>query len=494
MNRRTDFSLHRNWWVNYSIEGRTMLIHTGSLLWLIPLTWVPQVLGSKTCGFFLICMFPSLFNLDGFEFPPLLPFPQWVRIAKPLLIPPIKSVTAPLPIFRALAAANRTGYTAPDGSTNTYSYDTLNRLTTLANSATGSFGFSYDALSRRTQMTRPNGVTTNYTYDNLSRLLSVLHQLSRSTIDGATYTVDNAGNRTAKTDDYSSVTSDYTYDALYELTQVTQGGTTTESYSYDPAGNRTASLGIPSYTTNSSNEMTANSNASYTYDSNGNTHTKTDSTGTTTYAWDYENRLTTVTLPGSSGTVTFKYDPFGRRIEKISPTTTSIFAYDGANLVETTNGSGSEVASYTRTQNIDEPLAMDRSGTIDFYEQDGLGSITSLSNAAGALAQTYTYDSFGNTTNSSGSLTNFFRYTGREFDTETGLYYYRARYYDPVNGRFLSQDPENFTAGPNFYAYAFNSPTLLIDPMGYAGVPPGLSAPIQNGLIQQLKNIFPGSN
>jgi YD repeat-containing protein len=89
-------------------------------------------------------------------------------------------------------------------------------------------------------MTRPNGVTTNYTYDNLSRLLSVLHQLSGSTIDGATYTVDNAGNRTAKTDDYSSVTSNYTYDALYELTQVTQGGTTTESYSYDPVGNRTA--------------------------------------------------------------------------------------------------------------------------------------------------------------------------------------------------------------------------------------------------------------
>ena len=87
------------------------------------------------------------------------------------------------------------------------------------------------------------------------------------TIDGASYTLDSAGDRTAKADDYAGVTSNYTYDALYELTQVTQGGTTTESYSYDPAGNRTASLGIPSYTTNSSNEMTANSNASYTYDS-----------------------------------------------------------------------------------------------------------------------------------------------------------------------------------------------------------------------------------
>jgi hypothetical protein len=124
-----------------------------------------------------------------------------------------------------------------------------------------------------------------------------------------------------------------------------------------------------------------------------------------------------ISIPGA--TFTFKYDPFGRRIEKISPSTTSIFAYDGDTLVETTNGSGSEVASYTQTRNIDEPLAMLRSTTTSFYEADGLASITSLTNSSGSVVQTYTYDSFGNTTNSSGSVTNFFRYTGREFDAET---------------------------------------------------------------------------
>ena len=66
---------------------------------------------------------------------------------------------------------------------------------------------------------------------------------------------------------------------------------------------------------------------------------------------------------------------------------------------------------------------MQRGSTVDYYEQDGLGSVTSLTAANGSVAQTYTYDSFGNTTNSTGSLTNFFRYTGREFDTETGLYF-----------------------------------------------------------------------
>ncbi|MFZ3200418.1 MAG: RHS repeat-associated core domain-containing protein [Candidatus Acidiferrales bacterium] len=371
------------------------------------------------------------------------------------------------------ADSNRTGFTAPDGSTNAYSYDTLNRLATLANSWAGSFGFSYDALGRRTQLTRPNGIATNYSYDNLSRLLSVLHQAGLTTLDGASYTVDNAGNRTAKTDDLAGVTSNYTYDPIYELTQVQKASSTTESYSYDPVGNRTASLGVSSYTTNSSNEMTATSNASYTYDSNGNETSKTDSTGTTNYAWDYENRLTQVTLPGQGGTVQFRYDPFGRRIEKISPNATSIFAYDGPNLIETVNSTGGVVARYTQGQNIDEPLAESRSGTVSYYEQDGLSSVTSLTASNGSLAQSYTYDSLGNTTNSSGSLTNFFRYAGREFDTETGLYCDRARYFDPTTGRFLSEDPLGFAAdGVNFYEYAYDNPTDFTDPLGLQGLTP----------------------
>jgi RHS repeat-associated protein len=109
---------------------------------------------------------------------------------------------------------------------------------------------------------------------------------------------------------------------------------------------------------------------------------------------------------------------------------------------------------------------MQRGTTTSFYEADGLGSITSLSTSAGAVAQTYTFDSFGNTTNSSGSLTNFFRFTGREFDTETGLYFDRARYFDPTTGRFVSEDPIGFNGGMNFYRYVRNSPVNLNDPFG----------------------------
>jgi RHS repeat-associated protein len=202
-------------------------------------------------------------------------------------------------------------------------------------------------------------------------------------------------------------------------------------------------------------------------DNNGNTLTKVTGSNTTTYAWDFENRLKSVTLPGTGGTVTFKYDPFGRRIYKSSTSSTSIYAYDGDNLIEEINSSGAAVARYSQTIEVDEPLAMLRSGTTSYYDADGLGSITSLSNGAGALAQTYAFDSFGKQTASSGSLANPFQYTSREFDGETNLLYFRARYYDPQTGRFISEDPIRFDSGQNdFFVYVGNHSTDLVDPSG----------------------------
>jgi RHS repeat-associated protein len=360
------------------------------------------------------------------------------------------------------AASNRTSLTAPDGSITTYGYDTLNRMNGLANSWAGSFGFSYDALSRRTQLTRPNGVNTNYNYDSLSHLLSVLHQAGVNTLDGASYTYDPAGNRTAKTNYLNGTTSNYTYDQLYELTQVTQGASTTESYSYDAVGNRLSSSGVPSYNYNVSNELTSNSTGSYTYDNNGNT--LTDATGKS-YTWDFENRMISAIVPGS-GAVTFKYDPFGRRIEKSSWLGTTNYLYDGANTLETTDQNGNEVARYADTLGLDEPLSELVSGTASFYGQDGVGSVTSLTSSSGAVINTYRYNSYGKLISSAGALANPFQYTGREADSETNAYYYRARYYDPSSGRFTSEDPLSFDSETDFYTYSGNAPTLFSDPLG----------------------------
>jgi len=258
----------------------------------------------------------------------------------------------------------------------------------------------------------------------------------------------------------------YGYDNIYELLSAAQGGTTTESYTYDPVGNRLSNVSGSGWSNNTSNELTSRPGVTYSYDANGNTTSKSDSTGATTYAWDYENRLVSVALPGSGGTVTFKYDPFGRRIYKSSSSATSVYTYDGDNLIEETNSTGSVVARYSQGLNIDEPLVGLRSGTTSYYEADGLGSVTTLSNAAGAVSNNYTYDSFGNLVASSGSIVNNFRYTGREWDPETSLYYYRARYYDQSTGRFLTEDPAGFDVNTDFFAYVGNSPLNWTDPLG----------------------------
>jgi RHS repeat-associated protein len=243
---------------------------------------------------------------------------------------------------------------------------------------------------------------------------------------------------------------------------VTQGTTSTEAYTFDPVGNRLSSLAVPSYTINNSNEViAAGSSSSYTYDNDGNTLSKTDSTGTTTFTWDFENRLTSVHPPGQT-TVTFKYDPFGRRIQK----GTSVYLYNGANLIEEVDTGTNIVARYVFGTGIDEPLAAYRGAMWEFYQADGLGSITSLSTNPGTVSDSFVYDSFGNVASSTGVFVQPFRYTGREWDAETGLYYYRARYYDPAVGRFLNEDPIGFKGGNNFYAYVGNNPQNWADPSG----------------------------
>lgn len=265
------------------------------------------------------------------------------------------------------------------------------------------------------------------------------------TLDGAGYTYDNAGNRTAKTNYLNNITENYTYDPTYQLTQVTQGTTTTESYSYDAVGNRLSSLGMSPYSYNSSNELTSTPSATFVYDANDNMLTKADSSGTTTYNWDFENRLSSVVLPGTGGTVSFVYDPLGRRIQKSSSAGATNYFYDGENTIEELDASGNVVARYAQNWGIDEPLAEQRSGTMSFYEEDGLGSVTSLSSLT-TISNSYMYDSFGNLVSSTGLPGNPFQFTARDFDSETDLRYYRARYYDSHTGRFISQDPKRFRA------------------------------------------------
>ncbi|MFZ0563339.1 MAG: RHS repeat-associated core domain-containing protein [Terriglobales bacterium] len=201
-------------------------------------------------------------------------------------------------------------------------------------------------------------------------------------------------------------------------------------------------------------------------DANGNT--LSDPSGKS-YTWDYENRLVQAVVPGT-GTVSFKYDPFGRRIQKSGPLGTTNYLYDGmdtdANAIEELDGGGNVLSRFAQGPGIDRPLAEFAAGAATYYEQDGLGSVTSLSSGTGTIGNTYTYDSYGRLTASTGTLTNPFQFTGRDFDPETQLNFYRARYYDNSTGRFISEDPSQFDAGDDFYVYVKNNPLIWIDPLG----------------------------
>jgi RHS repeat-associated protein len=362
-----------------------------------------------------------------------------------------------------------------DEHVTSYGYDSANRPLTITGTA-GTFSYGYNPSNRRASLVYPNQITTSYTYDAVGRVTALNHP----GIASFSYSHDNIGNRTSKT---ASETELYLYDLIYRLTNVTNLQKP-ESFLYDDVGNRTMGPGAndSGYSYYAGNQITQGRKLGYSYDSNGNQTTKaqagiTDKTWTQT--WDYENRLVKVEKAkgAENRTVTFKYDPFGRRIEKqlttiidsITKTATWKYVYDGDNIaveIYTNDAGVTEKTWYTHGANIDEHLAIERNGQYFYYHADGLGSVTIITDTGRNTVQTYQYDSFGMMKPTT-VFRNSYTYTGREWDKETGLYYYRARYYDPMEGRFISKDPIGFKGGDvNIYGYTKNNPINFVDPNG----------------------------
>ncbi|MEN6318468.1 MAG: RHS repeat-associated core domain-containing protein [Syntrophaceae bacterium] len=184
----------------------------------------------------------------------------------------------------------------------------------------------------------------------------------------------------------------------------------------------------------------------------------------------------------------------GRRIAKSVNNFVTWYVYDGNAILAAYDSSGTITARYAHGLNIDKPLAVRQGSITSFYHADGLGSIVALTNMAGSVVQTYGYDSFGNIT-PSGGINQPYTYTAREYDTETGLCFYRARYYDPKVGRFITKDPISFSGGDvNLYSYVSNDPVNWIDPLGLAGCTAGqlASCKITCKLIgKELKDCTP---
>jgi RHS repeat-associated protein len=144
------------------------------------------------------------------------------------------------------------------------------------------------------------------------------------------------------------------------------------------------------------------------------------------------------------------------------------YSIDRDQIAFVTDEQGNETFHYLYGLNVDQVLAQDSPTGMVWSLSDRLGSIDLLTDSAGNIVDKRTYDSFGNLLEQTNPLVAFrYGYTSREFDTESGLYFYRARYYDPGIGRFISVDPMSFEAGDtNLYRYVFNSPTQWTDPSG----------------------------
>jgi RHS repeat-associated protein len=387
-------------------------------------------------------------------------------------------------------AGRRSTLSYPNGVVTTYQYDVLSRLTSLS-SALGqvvvtSHGYVYDPAGNRTRKTTPEFVE-DYRYDALDRLSGVDRSGPSATL--ARFGYDDAGNRVTAQAGAGVTTS--SYDSRNQLLGAAAGGPlsirgqvsepSSVSVNGSPArlladgifeaevptvaGTNTFTVEAKDGTGNTrTSEFEVNvpaATVSYAYDANGNLISRTENGTQTTYEWDVENRLKRV-LVGGAEVARFAYDPLGRRIEKTTPAGTWRYAYDGIDIVREIAPGGT--TTYVHGPGIDEPLARETASGTTYYHADGLGSIVKMTDQAGAVTLTRQYDAWGNL--ELGASEAGYAFTGREWDPEIGLYYYRARYYDPRVGRFVSEDPIGFVGGQNFYRYVNDRPLDVIDPFG----------------------------
>jgi RHS repeat-associated protein len=180
-------------------------------------------------------------------------------------------------------------------------------------------------------------------------------------------------------------------------------------------------------------------------------------------------------------TQTYAYDDSGRRIQKSIGGTATNFLYGGPDIVaEYASTWGTPTAQYTHGPNQDEPIERITATAAQYFHHDGLGSIVGVTNNLGGTDATQRFDAWGNKVASTGTAPRY-GYTGREPD-ESGLTYYRARYYDSTIGRFTQRDPIRLAGGINQYAYVNGNPTNYTDPSGLVLQAVGL--PGQSGKLQ----------
>lgn len=339
-------------------------------------------------------------------------------------------------------SSNAVQMTWPDNYHANYFYDGLNRVVSINENSTvvgtgALVSYSYDSLGRRTGAGGSNGSSTGYYYDADSQLIGLEHYLPNSAY--------NVGFGT------------FTYNPAH---QILSRPTNNTAYDFAGYANGTAWTS----TNNGLNQDATIAAIAGGYDANGNE----GNDGTRAYTYDAENRVSAVSIPSASTTVSLYYDPIGRLQQQavtLSGTATNTqFLYAGDKLIAEYSG-GAVVNRYVHGGGTDQPVVWYPGPTTavrNWLHTDNQGSVIAYSNTTGTVT-TYQYGAYGEPNAWSGSR---FRYTGQIMLPEVKLYYYKARVYDPIAGRFLQTDPIGYTADLDLYEYVGDDPTDKQDPTG----------------------------
>ncbi|MBA8884765.1 RHS repeat-associated core domain-containing protein [Dokdonella fugitiva] len=406
------------------------------------------------------------------------------------------------------AVGNRTQL-ASDGQTTQWSYDALNRNDAVTVPGQGTTTLAYFPSGKPREVTRPDGSTSTTAYDAAGRVASIVHAKAGSEIAHEAYTYDANGNRIEQKEANGAVTQNveqvttYAYDEADRLTDTTTPDRATH-YVLDPTGNRThetirdagnAVIGDSTLAYNARGQLTTRDDTAtslhveLTWDADGNTRTETDASGTRTFTYDARDRLMTLEQPNAPP-LGFDYQTDGLRIAKRQGSQETRYQYDQQSLLAETNSIGNPLSRYhySATQLISRTEA-GSTPTQRHYLLDSLATPIALLTQQGAISSRTKYDAWGeivtqqdsagtvtasNTDGTTADLTRTDRqpigFTGYLTDQESGLYYAKARYYDPRIARFTSEDPEEGKAmqPPSLhrYLYAYANPTMYIDPTG----------------------------
>ena len=365
----------------------------------------------------------------------------------------------------------------PAGVSTRYEYDILGRRSRIFNDDGLEVRYGYDALNRISRIHYGNGVETAYTYDGDGNIRTLETRAGENVLISFAYRYDGNGNRTAKagtqaalggiTTGNNALDISYAYDVRGQLLEERRNGASV-CYAYDKAGNRIRKTDVQGeirYLYNAKNQLIAEESPAdrkqFSYDRQGGIIEEKNAAGIRLFSYNSRHQQTRVETETGSVQEN-RYDAEGLRFELLENGRRTSFVYHDGELLQE-EGREEQGTSYHLGAGME---AFRRGQELSYYHRDEQLSTVFVTDGQGEIRNSYQYDAFGIPLETTEQLNNRIRYTGQQYDDVTGQYYLRARYYNPVAGRFMQEDVYQGD-GLNLYAYCGNNPVVYYDPSGY---------------------------